>query len=342
MRAQRLAAGIVCLGLAGLAAWWTWANQAYYDRVSSPGRRDVKVADLIAKGPVEGQSVRLTEVELGEPIVIDRGPGEYLDVWFPVYPARAAKRKGLAPGPPQVLFHTRSWLRYPEEVASVRGNANISGTVLNGLPNADIAIAPEVIKAHPNLDAATVWYVSGDRVWQERRIYWTAAMTAAFGILGIALAATGLFGRFVPKKVRETRRRPALRPLDARNVRQASRGYYHAKCGYNTLAAGDDLVRLECPFRGCSGTYCCGCQTSVPLSAVQWEDTGETVADYRERIAAVVPFWRRVWLSWLGNAYEGAINLGLDDHGRVAQPLRDPPGGRVPIGAAEGPMRTRR
>lgn len=340
MRAKRLAAGLVCLGLAGAAGWWTWDNRAYYDRLTGLGRHDVKVADLITKGPADGQSVRLIEIEMGEPVVIDRGPGEYLDVWFPVYPARTGRRKGPAPSPPQVLFHTRSWVKDPVEVASLRTYEHVSGTILNGLPNADRAIPPEVTNAHPKLDPATVWYVSGDPVWQERGIYWAAALTVTLAILGVALAATGLFGRPVAKKAREKRRRPALRPLDARTVRQASRGYYHAKCGYNTLASGDDLVRLECPFRGCSGTFCCGCQTSVPLSAVQWEDTGETVADYRERIAGVVPVWRRVWLSWLGTAYQGAVNLGLDENGRVVQPLSEPPGGPIPMAA--GPVRARR
>ncbi|HKB02948.1 MAG TPA: hypothetical protein VKD90_12055, partial [Gemmataceae bacterium] len=149
-------------------------------------------------------------------------------------------------------------------------------------------------------------------------------------------------GRPAGKRARDLRRLPAVRPLDARTVRKASRAYYHAKCGSNTLCTGDDLVRLECPFRGCSGTFCCVCNEKVPLSAVQWEDTGENVAEYRERIAGTVPLWRRAWLFWLGSAYQGAVNLGLDESGRVVQPLRDPPGGRVPVGGPVASARSRR
>jgi hypothetical protein len=90
-------------------------------------------------------------------------------------------------------------------------------------------------------------------------------------------------------------------------------------------------VRLECPFRSCSGTYCCGCQKVVRLADLRWDDTGESVAEYRERIAGAVLFWRRAYLFWLGSTYQGAVNLGLDENGRVVQPLRDPPGGPVPV-----------
>jgi hypothetical protein len=326
MRVPRLAAGVVCLGLAATAGWWGWQHRAWHEKVRGPGQQTLKAADLVAKGPGDAHAVRLTNVELGEPILIPRGPNESPDVWFPVYPAGTGKRKGPPIGPPHVLFHTRYALSSPEAAVLFRQNSEVSGTVLNGLPSADLELPPEVTAAHSRLDPAAVWIVRGDRLWQEGAIYWTAALAATFGLLGVWLAAGGLFGQPGKRRARETRSLPELRPLDAQTASRAKRAYYHSKCGSNTLASGDDLVRLECPFRGCSRTYCCGCARFVPLAAVQWEDTGEGLVEYRERIAGVVPFWKRVRLSWLGNAYAGAVNLGLDTDGRVVQPLRDPPG----------------
>src|SRR5437868_5720112 len=131
MRVQRLAAGVVGLGLAGFVGWWAWEHQAYYDKVGQPGRHDIEVADLAAKGPVDGHSVRLMDLELGEPVVIDRGPNEHLGVWFPVYPTRGGRRKGPPPGPPPVLYHTRHSFSSKEEVALARKNGDIRGTVMN-------------------------------------------------------------------------------------------------------------------------------------------------------------------------------------------------------------------
>ena len=95
-----------------------------------------------------------------------------------------------------------------------------------------------------------------------------------------------------------------------------TRAYQHAECGGETVVSGDDYVMLECPFRPVDSTYCCGCEQFVPLSSVVWIDTGECVADYRKRVYDSVPFWRGVYLTLLGNAYEGAINLNLDSSGR--------------------------
>ena len=326
MRVPPLAAGVVCLGLAVAAGGWAWEHRAWYDTVTSPGRQPLKAADLVARGPGDARAVLLTDLELGEPIVIPRGPGETPDVWFPAYPARAGKHKGPPTGTPRILFHTGSGLSSPGDIAFFRGNHEVTGTVVNGLPGADTDLPPDVTAAHPLLDAATVWVISGDRDWREGAIYWVAALAATAGLFGLFLTFSALVGKPAAKRVHDARGLPALRPLDAQTVRRASRAYFHAKCGSNTLASGDDLVRLESPFRPCSGTYCCGCGQVVPLAAVQWEDTGEGLAEYRARIAGIVPLWTRVRLAWLGSAYEGAVNLGLDAEGRVVQPLRDPPG----------------
>jgi hypothetical protein len=91
-----------------------------------------------------------------------------------------------------------------------------------------------------------------------------------------------------------------------------ARVYYHVTCGKATIVSGDDYILLECPFRPVSSTYCCGCQTFVPLHMVRWADSDESVAAYRQRVRAMVPFWRQVYLALFGNAYEGAVNWGKE------------------------------
>ncbi len=99
-----------------------------------------------------------------------------------------------------------------------------------------------------------------------------------------------------------------------------ARVYYHVTCGKATIVSGDDYVLLECPFRPVSSTYCCGCQTFVPLHTVRWADSDELVSAYRERVRAMVPFWRQVYLALFATAYEGAVNWGKEWKG---EPLTD-------------------
>jgi hypothetical protein len=107
------------------------------------------------------------------------------------------------------------------------------------------------------------------------------------------------------------------RMLDALDVGQPlSRAYRHAGCGQTTVISGDDYVLLECPFRPVTGTFCHGCQQFVLLNEVRWVDSDEKISDYRARVAASVPFWRRLWLTIFANAYQGAVNLHLDSRGR--------------------------
>jgi hypothetical protein len=79
--------------------------------------------------------------------------------------------------------------------------------------------------------------------------------------------------------------------------------------------SGDDCVRLECPFRGCRGTFCTGCRKYASLDAFTWVDSDETIAAYRKRIYDSVPFWEQVRLAVFANAYAGALNLNLDRTG---------------------------
>lgn len=97
------------------------------------------------------------------------------------------------------------------------------------------------------------------------------------------------------------------------------RAYKHEKCGCETAAGGDALVLLECPFRPVDSTLCSGCGEYAPLDQVCWSDSGERISLYRKRVMDSIPFWRRLYLLLMGNAYEGAVNLNLDKQGRVKE-----------------------
>jgi hypothetical protein len=77
---------------------------------------------------------------------------------------------------------------------------------------------------------------------------------------------------------------------------------------------------LECPFRPVGSTFCCGCRKFVPLDQVRWADSNEKISDYRARVGASVPFWRKVYLALFGSAAEGAVNWGREWKGRVDKP----------------------
>jgi hypothetical protein len=94
------------------------------------------------------------------------------------------------------------------------------------------------------------------------------------------------------------------------------RAYVHLDCGRETTAAGDALVLLECPFRPVESTLCERCNEFVKLDRVEWSDSRENIAQYRQRVYDSVSFWKRMYYIIAGNAYEGAINLHLDRSGR--------------------------
>src|SRR5262249_8055114 len=94
--------------------------------------------------------------------------------------------------------------------------------------------------------------------------------------------------------------------------RQDEHKSYHAA----TVGSGGDRVRVQGAFRPLDGTYCGRCQTFVGLGDVRWADTGETISAYRRRLKKSVGFWRGLHLTVFCNAYQGAINLHLDKHGR--------------------------
>src|SRR5215210_3429521 len=176
MRTGRLATGVVCLGLAGFFGWWSWTHQDYYEKVSRLGRQSIKPADLAANGPGDRHAVLLTDIEMGEPIVIGQGSNGYLDVWFPVFPAPPDPQPGRGRRPakappkdaPRIVVRISDSFSSRSEADEYRHRSEVSGTVINGLPGQDAQLPPEVTAAYPKADPATVWHVRADRVWQER------------------------------------------------------------------------------------------------------------------------------------------------------------------------------
>jgi hypothetical protein len=72
------------------------------------------------------------------------------------------------------------------------------------------------------------------------------------------------------------------------------RNYTHEKCGTITVISGGDFASISDPFNACRGTFCVGCSDHFPLDEFVWDDTGETIADARERLRSRTPGWVRV------------------------------------------------
>lgn len=84
-----------------------------------------------------------------------------------------------------------------------------------------------------------------------------------------------------------------------------SRAYIHTECGQGTVISEEDFDRITNPFGLTLGTYCAGCGGISSLDYVRWEETGETVSDYRSRLSSIFP----AWLMWL--PYWLALVAGL-------------------------------
>lgn len=320
MKLSRAIAGLILLSVAGTIGFWAWTNRDYYFKVAKPTPRKMTAAEFIENGPGNINTVYLTDLELGEPVVIDRGNTKHLEVWVPVYLPKQAKDKPS----PKIILQTTSSLASKAEVAIFKKRTEVDGIVMNGLPGGELQVPPEVEQAFPKFDASTVWYLKKDGVDKVQTTRTAVFVASTMALFGMFVFTSAFFFRPEPGVAKESRRRPRLRPLDPTTQDLAKRSYYHPKCHGTTVVSGEDFVRLECPFRGVSGTFCCGCQQHVPLNEVQWSDTNEVIGRYRERIAGVVSFWERIKLSLFANAYQGAINLGVDEYGHIVQPLREP------------------
>jgi hypothetical protein len=76
---------------------------------------------------------------------------------------------------------------------------------------------------------------------------------------------------------------------EAEGPTPTSRVYVHRRCGGATVVDGDDFAALCNPFSIAKETYCCTCQGFDELSAFTWEDTGESISQYRQRMKRLVP-----------------------------------------------------
>lgn len=98
--------------------------------------------------------------------------------------------------------------------------------------------------------------------------------------------------------------------------------YVHGRCQSSTLPTQETFFPICDSFQACEGVYCQACQAYVPLEEVTWEDTGESLADFRRRLEANVPRIVRLWRGWLGFV-PGAL-LGLAIGWLVFQTLKLP------------------
>lgn len=81
---------------------------------------------------------------------------------------------------------------------------------------------------------------------------------------------------------------------------QLSRTYRHEKCGALTTVSGDTFDQVCNPWKGVFGTVCSGenCDGGV-FSEFVWEDTGESLDKYRNRMQAESPWLLRFMNSGL-------------------------------------------
>jgi len=85
------------------------------------------------------------------------------------------------------------------------------------------------------------------------------------------------------------------------------RVYIHSKCGQGTCVNEHHFVGLCNPLSLCTGTYCATCEGFAPLHEVAWENTGETLRDYRKRLLKSVPLFWRLW----GMGLAAVVGAGL-------------------------------
>src|SRR5437588_9962979 len=83
-------------------------------------------------------------------------------------------------------------------------------------------------------------------------------------------------------------------------ITPTGREYVHTRCGGATRVSGGNYRHICDPFWPCASTYCCKCAGFAGLGEVQWANTGETVADYRRRLARGTPMLVKAWRYGVG------------------------------------------
>lgn len=86
---------------------------------------------------------------------------------------------------------------------------------------------------------------------------------------------------------------------------QSGRPYIHQKCGQTTIITEEHFAGLCNPFEPCSGTICANCGFPDSVSAFLWQDTGESISDYRKRLKQGASSGVKLWV-WLISPLLGA------------------------------------
>lgn len=76
---------------------------------------------------------------------------------------------------------------------------------------------------------------------------------------------------------------------------RTERVYIHDTCGEGTCVSEGDFVNLTHPQSWTFTTWCVHCSKTPFLGSVRWEETGETIADYKDRLRTLYPWW----INWL-------------------------------------------
>jgi hypothetical protein len=109
-----------------------------------------------------------------------------------------------------------------------------------------------------------------------------------------------------------------------------SRVYLHIDCETGTQVSGFDYVRLSDPFSMIVGeTFCCGCGTHFPLGAFVWEDSGETITEWKRRKRSEAPGLLIVFRFFLFPLIGGVIGGVLGHVIGKANEVPDPKGALI-------------
>jgi hypothetical protein len=74
---------------------------------------------------------------------------------------------------------------------------------------------------------------------------------------------------------------------------------HHTGCQGETEISGNHFVRLCDPYSTAEETFCAGCGAVFYAQHFQWQDTGESLRDYRQRMKQFTPPIVKQWYKWL-------------------------------------------
>lgn len=107
----------------------------------------------------------------------------------------------------------------------------------------------------------------------------------------------------VPQNASQVPQYPSSAPQTS-SSRQTSADYYdihegrvyiHKNCGQATCINNEDFVGLCNPLYYSRGTFCAYCERPDTFDRFVWDDTGETISTYRDRLKRNAPAWMQNW-----------------------------------------------